>query len=249
VRHSNFTRRVSPKTLDRIVEEWDAIATTRRIQIASGDDISFDHVLAPSLLSVLEGASPESILDAGCGTGAFTALLAPRFKRVVGVDPSRRSLEQASTITDVEFVASSIEGFAKSGRSFASVVANMTMMNVPNIYSAIQAAGALCRPGGVFAFTITHPWFWPFYWNYFNVDWFRYSDEIFIESEFRTSKMESGMITTHIHRPLEMYVEAMEQAGFKVDELREPMPSPIIEARYPEAWKFPRFLLISGIKS
>jgi hypothetical protein len=61
--------------------------------------------------------------------------------------------------------------------------------------------------------------------------------------------MMSGMITTHIHRPLEMYVKATERAGFKVVELREPMPSPIIEARYPEAWKFPRFLLVSCIKS
>jgi hypothetical protein len=135
-----------------------------------------------------------------------------------------------------------------SGRSFATVVANMTMMNVPDIYRAMRAVAALCQTDGMFAFTITHPWFWPVYWNYANASWFRYSDEIFIESEFRTSTMRAGKMTTHVHRPLEMYVEAASRAGFKVIETREPMPSEVIEKKYPEPWKFPRFLLISCVK-
>jgi hypothetical protein len=124
----------------------------------------------------------------------------------------------------------------------------MTMMDVPDIGSATRAAGDLCRTGGIFSYTITHPWFWPLYWNYATADWFKYSDEIFIESEFRISKTPSGMVTTHVHRPLEMYIEAAGNAGFKVAEVREPMPSPIVEARYPRPWLFPRFLLISCIK-
>jgi ubiquinone/menaquinone biosynthesis C-methylase UbiE len=201
------------------------------------------------LLSALKLAARDSVLDVGCGTGVFTELLGTRFQEAVGIDPSRRSLEQAiAATTGIEYVASSVEDYAKSGRSFASIAANMTMMNVPNIFSATRAVGNLCQAGGVFAFTITHPWFWPVYWDYANAEWFKYSDEIFIESEFRISNTKSGMATTHVHRPLGTYIEAIETAGFRVSELREPMPSPAIEQKYPKPWLFPRFLMISCIK-
>ncbi|HXL89447.1 MAG TPA: class I SAM-dependent methyltransferase [Streptosporangiaceae bacterium] len=247
--NSDSPRAVRPKTLTRIAEEWDAIAIKRRIQIISGNDLSFDHVLVPALQSALEHASRSSVLDIGCGTGAFTTRLAPQFLQIVGIDPSPRSIDQArADQTNIEFIVSSVEDFAKSGRSFTCVVANMVMMNTPNIFSAMDAAASLCQAGSIFAFTITHPWFWPVYWNYADADWFKYNDEIFIESEFRTSMMNSGILTTHIHRPLEMYVDAAERAGFRIAEAKEPMPSASLEKRYPHPWQFPRFLMLSCVK-
>jgi len=238
-------RMVPPKELKCIAQEWDAVAIKRRVQIASGQDISFDHVLVPILLSAIDRGPHDSVLDVGCGTGAFTARLAARFKYTVGIDPSSLSIDQArASAPGIEFIVSSVEDYANSGRSFPIIVANMTMMNVPDIYHAMRAVAALCMRGGMFAFTITHPWFWPVYWNYANASWFRYSDETFIESEFRTSTMRTGIVTTHIHRPLEMYVDAAERAGFKITETREPMPSEALEKKYPEPWRFPRFLMI-----
>ena len=31
---------------------------------------------------------------------------------------------------------------------------------------------------GVFIFSITHPCYWPIYWNYYKEDWFDYNKEL-----------------------------------------------------------------------
>ena len=63
------------------------------------------------------------------------------------------------------------------------------------------------------------------------------------------SKCRTEVRTTHVHRPLEQYVNVFAVAGFRLETVIEPMPSRKIEALYPQPWRFPRFIGLRWAKS
>ena len=229
------------------VLEWDALAKIRYDQIASGRDLTFNKILLPALLKLIGNRPVKQILDAGCGVGILTQALASHAEVVMGVDPSAVSIGIAQSINDTRtgFVCSTLEEFAdQSDLTFDLVVANMVLMDVPALDPFVRALHKVLVPGGRFLFSLTHPWFWPIYYGYAHEPWFRYDDELFIEGPFRISQDQyRGLPTTHIHRPLHIYMEAFCRATLSVEVLLEPMPSSEIAALYPKPWKTPRYLV------
>src|SRR5262245_8684655 len=72
--------------------EWDQLAEERHRQITSGEDLSFEHVVVPTTLRLLDGADAALVLDIGSGTGDFTARLAKVAKQVIGLEPAPTSI-------------------------------------------------------------------------------------------------------------------------------------------------------------
>ena len=243
-----MTRPVSDKSLEDVAKEWDQIAHTRHMQISTGRDLSFNYVLKPTVLELLQGCNLKRVLDLGSGTGELTRELAKVSSEVVGVDFSSRSTEIARKVCskagNVSFYPNSVEVFAShwAGPQFTTIVANMTLMDCLNLDSLVEAAAKLVAPGGCLVATITHPWFWPYYWGYAEAKWFNYHQEIFIEAPFRISAEATDYVTTHVHRPLTAYMKSLTQAGFLVDRILEPFPSEKVQDLYPKLWEFPRFL-------
>jgi predicted TPR repeat methyltransferase len=242
-------RPVSKKMSYEIALEWDRLAHIRHEQILSGKDLSFDRILLPTILSLAASCDWSNTLDFGCGTGILSEKLAASAGQVVGVDMSTVSIEiaqrQYSNIKSLTFVASTIEEYAQSKKNskFSLVVANMTLMDTLSLSDTLSAIARLLKPSGAFVFTITHPCFWSMYWNYANEEWFDYSKEIIIEAPFKISLEElSDNITTHVHRPLQLYINALHNAGFTIDNLVEPMPNQVLVSQYPKRWDYPRFL-------
>ncbi len=231
-----------------LAKEWDELAEERHRQIASGDDLSFHHVVAPTTLRLLEGADQDVILDIGSGTGELTLQLARIARKVIAIEPSGASMKLARLVCanarNVRFVEASLEEAASAldeGPATAAI-AMMTMMSVPDLRGFAKALAVVLPPGARFVATITHPCFWPRYWGYEDEPWFHYGRETFIEAPFAISKSRTQFRTTHIHRPIEQYLSAFSEYGFRLDTLTEPIPAPGVEALYPRPWKFPRFL-------
>ena len=246
-------RPVFGKSVDDLRIEWDRIAFVRQQQMATGNDLSYKHVLLPSILEILDGCDLTRVLDVGCGTGEPTKALADISGRVVGVDVSPRSIEIAysarSELSNVSFYADTIEIFARkwNGPSFTTAVANMTLMTCLDLHSLVGAIANLLVPGGCLVASITHPWFWPYYWRYANADWFRYDQEMVLEAPFGISKDQTIFTTTHVHRPFSSYTQTLSQRGFVIDRIDEPYPDESIQSLYPERWDFPRFLVFRAI--
>jgi SAM-dependent methyltransferase len=247
--------RVPPKTLGEVAREWDSIASVRARQTSSGRDLSLTYVLIPTMRKLITDAKPGRVLDVGCGTGLATHALTRRQSQVVGIDVSATSIDLArSAILDsnIHFLRSSVQAYAKTERrgSFHLITANMSLMTSPNLRATLQSISHLLSSNGTLALTLTHPWFWPAYWGYASQPWFRYDSEIFIEAPFQISlERDVGLVTTHIHRPLHKYFDELRVAGFVVERLLEPMPTPKVERLYPTPWAFPRFLGLGCIKA
>jgi SAM-dependent methyltransferase len=219
-------RKIETKTIIDITSEWDALAPARHFQITSGADITYRRVLVPSVLSLVSRESAASILDAGCGVGFLTSLLADYGKRA-------------------DFLQTTIERYSQqTAQRFDIVIANMVLMDILDLDGFLGAVSRLLRTGGAFVFSTTHPWFWPRYYGYVDEPWFQYSLELVIESPFKiTAVPDCPLLSTHVHRPLEAYIQGFWKAGFSVETLNEPMPSLDIDALYPEPWVYPRYLV------
>ena len=243
-----------PKTLAEISEEWDQIASVRETQQASGKDLSFVHVIAPAALLLLEDCDLSHVIDLGCGVGTLTEEIASKAPKVVGVDISAASIEIARSRHDssanVEFFSNSVEEFAQQwrGSKFTTAVAAMSLMDSPDLIQFLTATASILVDGGSLVAVVTHPWFWPRYWGYEDAEWFEYRRELALEGPFRTSSEVTDQNTTHFHRPLAFYMQALKQTGFTVDLIEEPFPSASVEHLFPEKWDFPRFLSLRARK-
>ena len=244
-----------PKTHAELAMEWDKLAAERHRQIASGEDLSFDHVVVPASLDLFEAADASVVLDIGSGTGDFTARLARVAKRVIGVDPSAANIAIARSVcremTGVQFVQSTLEeaGVSLRKEKATAAIAVMSLMTTPDLKVFARTTATVLERGARFIATLCHPCFWPRYWGYDSNPWFSYSKEIFIEAPFVISGHRTDIRTTHIHRPLDRYVDAFSDAGFMLEALVEPMPPVEIQNLYPAPWAFPRFLGLRWVKA
>jgi SAM-dependent methyltransferase len=236
------------KELSTVAKEWDAVVDVRHRQILNGIDLSYDLVLKPTVLDLLKNCSLSKLIDVGCGSGDLSSALAGYCIELVGVDPSIHSIEVAESVCknlpNTSFYATSIEEFAIKSMNpdFSIAVANMSLMNAPDLHEAVGGIAKVLKPDGTLIITISHPCFWPQYWGYDEAAWFRYDREIGIQAPFQISRSETPHLTTHFHRPLSTYTNALTGSGFVIEALIEPMPNEEAEARYPERWLYPRFL-------
>src|SRR5258708_3682042 len=123
-------RPVPDKNIADIRLEWDRIAKLRQDQIGHGLDLSYSHVLEPTLLDFTAGCDCTSVLDVGCGVGILTARLAETSKNVVGIDISGASIALARkdvlSTGNPRFFETSVEAFAGEFQErFSVIVANM----------------------------------------------------------------------------------------------------------------------------
>ena len=107
-----------------------------------------------------------NIVDLGCGEGITCRELAARgAQSVTGVDISPAMIEAAhsqplkgSTIAEY-FVASISDATILPSNHFDRAVSVMTLMDLPDLQGAMQTAKRVLTPGGIFVFSISHP-FW-----------------------------------------------------------------------------------------
>lgn len=254
MKNRSRVRLVEPRNGRQLADEWDRIATGRDSLIEEGRDLSYLYILLPALrnLSAKWLRPGTRVLDVGCGTGKFASQLAEECQKieVLAIDTSGYSIqiakEKRAILANLTFECSSVESFVEEhgSRRFDLIVANMLFQNVASLDAALQACGKLLEKDGALVFAVPHPCFWPRYWEYEKEPWFRYDRVLWIQAPFKTSlSPDTGVTTTHTHRPLSSYIESFRMADFCIDELVEPYPDAGLEGEYPIAWEFPRFLL------
>lgn len=243
-----MNRKVNSKTIQDIAKEWNLICHQRDAVIDTGKDISLTCVTAPCILSNLKEKT-GSVLDLGCGTGYLTNKISQCCDICYGIDASENSIEIAKhkyTNSKIVFINNTIVDF-QPNILFDVCVANMVFMTDPNLYDSLANVFKLLKSGGMLLATITHPCFWPIYWNYFNEPWFDYNTELFIQHDFTTSLSSSIGVTTHIHRPLSMYINLLKKVGFEIETLEELQP--LYETPKEYRYEYPRFIFLKCKKA
>ncbi len=221
-------------------------------KIDMSGDINRQFIIDPALWSLLGDVKNLSVLDAGCGNGYLTRLLAKRGAKVVGVDYSQTFVDYCEQIEaqmhlGCEFYKTSLTDLKNfPAQTFDLVVSNIVMVDVLDYKEAFKEISRVLKKTGRFVWSNVHPVFG------------RTAGAVDIRlprdsprNEARYLKMidryfDSGgelldwmsKPTWQFMRTLEEYSKALKQAGFVISEIVEPRPTPELIQQNPRALAF-----------
>ncbi len=142
---------------ERVASDWD----TMRLAY-------YDERVIEKMAEVSGANEDATVMDVGTGTGFVAAGLAPRVKRVIGIDNSPAMLEVARGnldilgIANVELVQGEVTYLPLADGSMEAAFANMVLHNAENPASMLQEMVRVVKPGGTVAVTdeVEHPYGW-----------------------------------------------------------------------------------------
>ncbi|HEU5031084.1 MAG TPA: class I SAM-dependent methyltransferase [Spirillospora sp.] len=112
----------------------------------------------PIVADILDTLPAGDALDAACGTGRFSAVLAERGHRVVGVDGSPDMIDRArSRVPDAEFRTGDLRHLPVADGSVDLVLCALALTHVPALGPAFGEFARVLRPGGHLVISDVHP--------------------------------------------------------------------------------------------
>lgn len=249
---------------------WEAIADGWAERMRSDTDFSRKLVLDAPHLALLGDVSGKHVLDAGCGEGRFSRMLAERDALVTAIDLSPRMIELAreSEVADAlgidyhEMDMCDLSAFGDE--SFDIVVAYLTIIDVEDYEGATAEISRVLRPGGQFLFSTVHPCFYPpgAEWQprkpgtipIFDKDkLYLKVDNYFPARELRFKMWPTAPAETiNFHRPLSAYAGVCRNNGLLIRDIAEPVPSDEVLARRNDLLahlRAPYFLILDCVKA
>lgn len=193
-------------------------------------------------------------LDLGCGEGRVARDLTVLGHTVVGVDAAPAMVEAARGAEpgfDVQLADAAALPFEEG--AFDLVVAFMSLQDIDDMEGAMRESARVLEPGGRMCMAIVHPLNSagrfqgdeadsPFTIDGSYLDRSAYADEV----------RRGGVDITFVseHRPLEAYTEALTDAGFLIERLREPrVPEDAVTVPRNRRWqRLALFLHVRAVK-
>jgi SAM-dependent methyltransferase len=218
---------------ERNQKGWDAISASyqaeRRI---STSDVHYGP-LAPGerKLGLLGDVSGRRVLEIGCGGGQNSIVLSSWGASCVGIDPSSAQLVHANRLArerglDVKFATGIAEDLGDFGdSSFDLVLSSFAFDYVADLAQAYSEAWRVLKPGGIFVFCLSHPWFQAVGW-YLAGDpdehevgnYAAWPDVEEWDWEFQDGR--SAHLVSYL-RPLSQIINELLEAGFQLERVIE----------------------------
>jgi ubiquinone/menaquinone biosynthesis C-methylase UbiE len=212
----------------RAASQYDAMSTAYR---AANDDGAFNaYYERPATISLLGDVANLRVLEAGCGPGALTEWLVDNGASVVALDVSqgmvRLARERLGDRAHI-LIADLAEPLTfAADASIDLVVASLVLHYLPDWTTPLAEFHRILAPGGAVVFSTHHP----------AMDWQLHSRHDYFATIQITETWDKGgqpFDVTFWRRPLTAITAAVSDAGFVIDRLVEPAPSPELRERNP----------------
>jgi len=230
--------------------DWNRNAASYSALAGTPDDTiaqQFHAVLWQSLGNV----HARGILDVGCGHGWLSAALASAGANVIGIDGARELLNRArASYPHIPFIEYDLlQGLPPLDCVFDRIIANMVVMDLPDIGPLFTAIRQVLKADGRFIFTLPHPCFF----NYKSArdaqtgQLYRRVTGYLQPEVWRIGNFGGH---NHYHRSLIYYVDQLRANQLAITRLYEPPHIPvgsIAEEDRPFYTNIPVFLLIEAM--
>lgn len=228
---------------------WDIAAKNYSEGNSQGKNFH-SQIYLTAVNELLGNVSGKCVFDAGCGDGFFSLELAQKGALVTAVDGSGAMLNIARSKhahDNLQYHNMDLtRKLTFEDKSFDIVVANMLLMDIPEIELFILEVARVLKKPGNFVFSITHPCFFLSEWEEDENKTKMYKKIGNYLGE-RVEELNFWGKTLHYHRPLSKYMDAIEKAGMYINSFREPIPSRELIKSYTQQeyhYKIPSFLVI-----
>jgi 2-polyprenyl-3-methyl-5-hydroxy-6-metoxy-1,4-benzoquinol methylase len=189
----------------------------------------------PAMLHAIGEPTGLEILDAGCGEGYLSRILAKKGANATGIDSSTKLIEAARSqnladALSVSFDIGSVDDLPYPDSSFDLVVCNHLVNDLFDPSKPISEFARVLRSSGRLIILMLHPCF---YNKHAERDQATngmiassYFDIRSVEQTFKVGGLTSPAANIAWFRPLEFYTEELRKSGFAITSLTEPHPSP-----------------------
>ena len=233
------------------ISQWSSMPHQVLASMDPDGDFEKRHLLNPTVLRMLGDVSGQTIVDAGCGQGYFSRMLATRGARVIGLEPAPslyeycldREREQGQGI---DYRQADLCQTLGLDSQCDLVVANMVFMAISDWRTALRHCVETLRPGGLFVFSLTHPCF-----EQARRTWSQ-SGHVAVY-EYSAAYEIPGRYAPDFHRPLGAYLTEAASLGCRIVEVAEPTLAPELVEVAPEGATayvhVPPFVIIAAART
>jgi 2-polyprenyl-3-methyl-5-hydroxy-6-metoxy-1,4-benzoquinol methylase len=229
---------------ESVTKCWNMNADSWSRQVRKGLDGYRELLNNPNIFEFIGNLEKKIVLDAGCGEGYNTRILAKKGVKVTGVDVCEKLIDLAKELEEKEklgiayHIASLSDLSIFEDESFDAVVSFMVMMDVSNYEKSLSEINRVLKNNGDLFFSITHPCFTTkgLSWlkdengnfskatvsDYFNkepfVDQWRFGSD-------QSNLAEEPFKLLCFPRTLSDYINGIIESGFTLKRVLEPRPS------------------------
>lgn len=207
--------------------------------------------MMPPFLQVVGDVSGLTVLDAGCGEGYLSRILAERGASVTGMDISTPLIEIARTKAFADQITYQVADLSQPlpayQGQFDLITSFFVLNDVPDHRGFLTTLGSVLKPGGRLVLFMNSPY--AFVMRNFVTDYFAPG----LAFPYR-GLAQAGVKVYFYQRTLEEYLDASFAAGFQLQRLvdvRTPQGSNFKrwkESLIPEGYEFPEFMILSLMK-
>lgn len=253
---------LSERTLtEKARRDWNCLEES--YQVLREESGTYNELVeVPAMLDLIGDIKGKKVLDAGCGHGFYSLLLAKKGAIVTGIDISEKNIELAkknasNTSVKCQFFVCDMQDLSTFGsETFDLVTSSIVVGYLDDLKKAFVEVFRVLKPQGIFTFSENHPILkgeWEkdperrrLHWNLDN-----YFERSIIIDKWKTQS--EGIIETRSqHRIVQDYFDVLISVGFTIERLVEPEPIDTgtmpNKDRYERTKRIPYFILFKTKK-
>ena len=148
-----------------VAKSWDKNAPTWAKHVKAGFDVYREYFNNPAMFKFIGNLKDKKVLDAGCGDGFNTRLLAKKGALVTGIDISKNMIKYSQQEEDkkpfgIKYEVASMSNLSfLNDKTFDVIVSFMALMDCSDYKGAIKELFRILKKDGELFFSVLHPCF------------------------------------------------------------------------------------------